>query len=231
MRIDLRKDLPKLYRPGTRDFVEVDVPPTHYLAVDGHGDPDCSADYRTALELLYTAAYSVRAALKARTGDDFVVGPLEGLWTSADPSAFTERRRDQWDWTMLLPLPDLVPGSDVTQGLGAARRKKLDLPWDRLGSRTLHEGRCLQIMHLGSFEDEAPTLARLHTEVMPAHGLTFAGPHHEIYLGDARRVAPERMRTVLRQPVRRADAGMAHDDARTSGSAQAAETTAPREGT
>lgn len=202
MRIDLKKDLPHLYLPGTRDFVEVDVPTTDYLAVDGHGDPNTAPGYRTALELLYTAAYSVRAALKARTGDDFVVGPLEGLWTSADPGAFTGRRKDEWDWTMLIPLPDLASAEDVADGLAAARRKEPHLPFVRLSTRTLHEGRCLQIMHVGSFDDEGPTLAHLHEEVMPALGLTFAGPHHEIYLSDARRVAPARMRTVLRQPVR-----------------------------
>ena len=223
MRVDLKKDLPHLYRPGTGDFVEVDVPPTDYLAVDGHGDPNTAPDYRTALEILYTAAYSVRAALRARTGDDFVVGPMEGLWTSADPGAFSGRRKDEWDWTMLIPLPDQVADDDVAEGLAAGRRKKPDLPWDRLGRRTLHEGRCLQILHVGSFEDEGPTLARLHEEVMPTRGLTFAGPHHEIYLGDARRVAPERMRTVLRQPVR--PVGRAGE-----AGAQAAETTVPRGG-
>lgn len=201
MRIDLKKDLPHLYRPGTREFVEVDVPPTAYLAVDGRGDPGTAAAYPTALELLYTGAYAVRAALKGRTGDAFVVGPLEGLWTSADPGAFTQRRKDEWDWTMLLPLPELVSEPDVSQGLGAARLRKPGLPWDRLEARTLHEGRCLQILHVGSFEDEGPTLARLHEEIMPARGLTFAGPHHEIYLSDARLVPPERMRTILRQPV------------------------------
>ena len=221
MRIDLKKDLPHLYRPSTREWIEVDVPPTDYLAVDGHGDPNSSPDYRTALELLYTTAYSARAALRARTGDDFVVGPLEGLWTSADPGAFTGRRKDEWDWTMLIPLPELVSEGDVTEGLAAARRNKPHLPHDRLSTRTLHEGRCLQVMHVGSFDDEGPRLARLHEEVMPALGLTFAGPHHEIYLSDPRRVAPERMRTVLRQPVRPGD----------SDESQAAETTVPRGGT
>jgi Uncharacterized conserved protein len=116
----------------------------------------------------------VRAALKERTGADFVVGPLEGLWSSPDPTTFVERRKSAWDWTMLIPLPEAVSEVDIAGGLERAARRR----------------------------PEGPVLARLHHEVMPARGLEFNGPHHEIYLGDPRRMAPERLKTVLRQPVR-----------------------------
>lgn len=202
MRIDLKKDRPDLYRPGSTDFVEVDVPPMAVLAIDGHGDPNTAQEYADAVAALYAAAYAVRFALKRRTGDEVAVGPLEGLWTSGDPSAFTARRKGEWDWTMLIVQPAPLEATDIEEGLAAARRKKPDLPVDRVRATELHEGRCLQIMHVGSYDDEAPTLARLHHEVIPALGLTFAGPHHEIYLSDPRRVAPEKLRTILRQPVR-----------------------------
>ncbi|WP_246855248.1 GyrI-like domain-containing protein [Cellulomonas sp. Y8] len=103
---------------------------------------------------------------------------------------------------MLIPLPSAVAGADVDTGLGAAAGRRPDLPVDRVRPLTLDEGRCLQVLHVGSYDDEAPALARLHHELMPAHGLTWNGRHHEIYLGDPRRVAPDRLRTVLRQPVR-----------------------------
>ena len=198
VKIDVRRERPDLYRPKPGEFTEVVVPPLRYLAADGHGDPNTASAYRSAVAALYGTAYAVRAALKARTGDALVVGPLEGLWSSPDPSAFAGGRKGDWDWTMLIPLPDPVADEDIEQGLAAAARKQLS-PVQVL---TLDEGRCLQTLHLGSYDDEAPTLARLHREVMPARGLTFNGRHHEIYLGDPRRVAPEKLRTILRQPVR-----------------------------
>ncbi len=202
MRIDLKKDHPELYRPGTAEFTEVDVPARTYLATDGHGNPNTSPAYAAAVGALYAAAYAIRAGVKKRTGDDFVVGPLEGLWSSTDPSSFVDRRKDEWDWTMLIPLPDLATAADIADGLAAAATRKPDLPLSAVRPVVLAEGRSLQILHVGSYDAEAGTLARLHREVLPARGLTFNGPHHEIYLGDPRRVAPDKLRTVLRQPVR-----------------------------
>ena len=202
MRTDIKKDRKDLYLPGRADFTEVDVPAMTYLAIDGHGDPNTSPAYAIAIQALYAGAYAIRSALKKRTGDDFVVGPLEGLWTSADDSAFVARDKGEGDWTMMIPLPDAVSSQDIVDGLGQAECKKTDLPIAALKELPLTEGRSLQILHVGTYDDEAPTLARLHDEVMPRLGLTWNGPHHEIYLSDPRRVAPEKMKTVLRQPVK-----------------------------
>ncbi len=202
VKIDLKKDRKDLYQPGTKDFVDVEVPPMTYLSIDGHGDPNTSGAYTAAVSALYAAAYAIKFAFKARTGADFVVGPLEGLWSSSDPSVFTARRKDDWDWTMLIPLPNPVSGEDIDQGFVTAARKKPDLPIAELRPVTLDEGRSLQITHIGSYDAEAATLARLHDDVMPSRGLTWNGRHHEIYLSDPRKVAPEKMRTVLRQPVK-----------------------------
>lgn len=200
MTIDLKQDRPELYRAPTGDFVEVFVPEQRCLAADGQGDPNTSAEYAEVVSSLYAVAYSVRAAFKARTGEAFVVPPLEGLWSSDDPTAFVTRDKASWDWTMLIPLPDSVTEPDVDAGFAAAARKR-DRQIHRVHARVLHEGRCLHILHIGPYDDEGPTLARLHHEVMPALGVTWNGPHHEIYLGDPRRAAPARRRTILRQPV------------------------------
>lgn len=205
MTIDLKKDLPGLYRPGTRDFSEVDVPPMRYLSATGHGDPNTSTAYADAVASLYACGYAVRAAFRARTGEAFVVGPLEGLWTADDPVVFAERRKDAWDWTMLIPLPDPVSADDVDEGVRTAAARKPELPVADVEVLTLHEGRSLQILHVGPYDAEGPTLRRLHHEVMPSAGVTWNGPHHEIYLGDPRRTAPEKWRTILRQPVRPID--------------------------
>lgn len=188
MAIDLKKDFPELYRPGTRDFVRVQVPATRYLALDGQGDPNTAPAYRRALEALYPAAYAVRAAMKKRAGDAFVVGPLEALWWADDPADFVAGNKNAWQWTLMIPLPAQVTSEDLAVS--------------DVEVRILEEGECLQIMHVGPYDAEGPTLARLHHEIMPSLGLTFNGAHHEIYLSDPRRSAPEKLRTVLRQPVR-----------------------------
>ncbi|MFE3291859.1 GyrI-like domain-containing protein [Rhodococcus sp. NPDC059234] len=201
---DIKKAHKNLYGPTAKAFVTVDVPEMTYIAVDGHGDPNTSVEYTAAVEALYATAYTIKFASKKTHGRDLVVAPLEGLWRAADPSAFVTRAKDGWDWTMMIAQPEWITADDIEQARTAAAAKK-DLPaLERLRQITLAEGRCVQILHRGPYDDEGPTLARLHDEFMPEHGLTFNGDHHEIYLSDARKTAPERLKTILRQPVRAA---------------------------
>lgn len=201
VKLDLRKARADHYTAPRDEFRELVVPPLRYLAVDGAGDPD-GPEYAAAVGALYAAGFTLKLAVRERTGLDVVVGPLEGLWSSPDPAAFTRGRRDDWEWTMLLPLADEVTEADVTGAVGKAAERKPELPVASVRLLELDEGRSLQILHVGPYADEAPTLARLHDEVMPGRGFTWNGRHHEIYLGDPRRTAPERLRTILRQPVR-----------------------------
>jgi hypothetical protein len=199
---DLRKLLPDHFRAPAGEWVSVDLPPVPYLMIDGQGSPGEGPEYRRALETLYPAAYAIKFHCKQKLGRDYVVPPLEGLWWSDDLDAFTTGRRDEWRWTMMIMLPGWI-GPDVFAAvMAAAARKKPDIDFAPLRRAVLDEGASLQTLHLGSFADEAPVLARLHDEVMPARGLTFAGPHHEVYLSDPRRTAPEKQRTILRQPVK-----------------------------
>ena len=199
-KFDPKRAYRELYAPRT-EFELVDVPEFLYLAVDGHGDPNIAPAYADALEALYPVAFAIKFASK-RAGRDFVVGPLEGLWRADDETAFTGRRKDEWSWTMLLVQPEWITAADVADAVATVHAKKR-LPSLELVHPTRHaEGRCVQILHNGPYDDEAPTLARLHGEFMPELGLAFNGDHHEIYLTDARRTEPEKLRTVLRQPVR-----------------------------
>lgn len=200
MRHDVRRERAGLYSAPRGSFADVAVPPARYLAIDGEGDPNTAPLYQASLETLYPSAYAVRAALKARTGDDFVVAPLEGLWSADDPGAFARREKGAWSWTMLLPLPGAVAQEDVEAGLLAVKRKALPRP-GAVHFLELEEGRCLQTLHLGPYDAEGPILRELHAELMPSLGVGFAGPHHEIYLSDPRRSAPEKLKTILRQPV------------------------------
>lgn len=198
---DVKKQFKDLYGPRARDFEVVTVPPLNYLMLDGHGNPGTAPAYAAALEALFSVSYAVKFASK-HAGRDYVVGPLEGLWTADDPDAFTRGEKDSWKWTMMITQPGWVGAAEVQDGVAKAAAKNVP-GLDLLRLETLDEGLSVQILHIGSYDDEAPTLRRLHHEYMPANGFGFTGPHHEIYLSDARRVAPEMRKTILRQPVRR----------------------------
>jgi hypothetical protein len=201
-KLDLKKDRKALFTAPRGEFEAVVVPRVRYLMVDGHGDPNATPDYRRAVEALYSTAYALKFACKAE-GRDFVVAPLEGLWSAADPSSFVERRKHEWDWTMLIMVPDFVEDAAFAAARDKAASKLGDLP-SSLRLEALEEGLSLQALHIGSYDEEGPLLARLHDEIMPAGGYAFAGPHHEIYLGDPRKTEPARLKTILRQPVRKA---------------------------
>jgi len=199
---DIKKAHKELYAPTSKTFVLIDVPAFAYIAVDGHGDPNTSSEYSAAIEALYAVAYTIKFISKNALGRDLVVAPLEGLWRASDMSTFATRDKDRWDWTMMIVQPDWITSDIVEQARRAVGSKKDLSALEKLHSFTLAEGRSVQIMHVGPYDDEGPTLGRLHDEFMPEHGLAFNGDHHEIYLSDARKTAPAKLRTILRQPVR-----------------------------
>jgi hypothetical protein len=199
IKIDFRKALATLYTAPAGRFVEVDVPVLTFVKIDGEGDPNTSRAYRKAIEWLYPVSYALKFAAKG-IGKDYVVPPLEGLWWADDPADFVARRKDRWRWTMMIMAPDFV-APPLFEAAVEKTGKKLGEAPPTLRFEPLAEGRALQTLHVGSYDDEGPTLARLHDEIMPAHGLTFAGPHHEIYLSDPRKTVPANLKTILRQPV------------------------------
>ncbi len=202
-KIDFKKSLKHLYQPGKADFELVDVPEMQFLMIDGHGDPNNAIEYQHALEALYTAAYKLKFLSKKQLKLDYVVPPLEGLWWAEDMDAFTTQRdKSRWSWIMMIMTPEWIAPELFAQALEAAAVKEPPAALDKLRLEAYREGLSAQILHIGSYDDEAPTLARLHHEWMPANGLDFNGLHHEIYLSDPRRVAPEKLKTVLRQPVK-----------------------------
>ncbi|MEV4313771.1 GyrI-like domain-containing protein [Actinocrispum sp. NPDC049592] len=199
---DVKKAYKELYSPPSKDFVVVDVPELRYIAVDGRGDPNTAAEYANAVEALYGVAYTLKFASKKTLGRDFVVGPLEGLWRADDPTAFVTRNKDTWAWTLMINQPDWITEDMVQAAVDTVAKKKENpaLKGIRLHTRT--EGTSVQILHIGSYDDETPTLDRLHNVYFPENNLTFNGDHHEIYLSDARRTPPAKLKTILRQPVK-----------------------------
>ena len=191
-----------LYSPNAKDFSVVAVPELSYIAIDGHGDPNTSSEYAEAVEALYGVAYAVKFESKKALERDFVVGPLEGLWRSDEMSSFVTRDKSAWNWTMMIGQPDWITEDMVATAVDKTAAKKNLAALERVRLLTLTEGTSIQILHIGSYDDEAPTLERLHNQYMSEQGLVFNGLHHEIYLSDARRTAPEKLKTILRQPVK-----------------------------
>jgi len=199
---DFKKTLGHLYNPP-RTFATVEVPDMQFLMIDGHGDPNTAQEYQDAVEALYAVAYKLKFASKKALDRDYVVPPLEGLWWAEEMGAFVARDKGAWDWTMMIMQPDWITPQMFEEAIGQVSKGK-DLPaLPRLRLERYHEGLAVQILHVGSYDDEAPTIARLHNEFLPDNGLAEAGKHHEIYLGDPRRTPPEKLKTILRQPVKR----------------------------
>ena len=199
MKIDLKKQYKHLFAPKTTpQFVE--VPPLQYLMIDGQGAPEGQA-FQEGLQALYSTAYSLKFMLKSAGRPDFVVAPLEAQWCGDDPSVFTENRRAEWQWTLMIMQPEQVNADDLAAALDAlAKKRKRIASHDRLRLSTLEEGRAVQVLHIGPYSEEGPTIASLHSYA-ESKGYELVGKHHEVYLSDPRRAAPERLKTVLRQPV------------------------------
>lgn len=198
---DFKKTL-DAYQARQGRFRVVHVPDMQYLMIDGHGDPNTSPAFTAAVETLYPVAYKLKFASKRDLGRDYVVPPLEGLWWAEDMAAFTVARdKSRWDWTLMLMVPDWIDQTMFVSAVEQARSKNQPARLDDVRLQTLSEGRCMQTLHVGSFDDEAGVLAQLHHEIIPDQGFRMAGTHHEIYLSDFRRVAPDKCRTILRQPV------------------------------
>ncbi len=201
MKVDHKKSLDS-YRAKPGEFRLLEVPPRQYLMVDGRGDPNTAAEYADAIAALYPVAYTIKFASKRELGRDYVVPPLEALWWAPDMAAFTSARdKSRWEWTAMILVPDWITSDVVSAALASAAAKVPPASLDKVRLERLDEGRCVQTLHVGPYDDEAGVLAELHHDVIPSAGLRMTGKHHEIYLNDARRVEPSKLRTILRQPV------------------------------
>jgi hypothetical protein len=204
-KVDFKREWKHLYQPAAKEFVVVEVPPLQFLMIDGHGDPNTAPAYQEAVEALYGVAFKAKFLSKKQLGRDYVVPPLEGLWWAEDMETFTIRRdKSAWDWTMMIMQPEWITAQMVEDARRQVDKAKGLPALPRLRLEAYHEGLSVQILHIGSYDEEGPTLDRLHHEFLPQNDYETAGKHHEIYLSDPRRVAPDKLKTVLRQPVRKA---------------------------
>ena len=200
-KIDYKKELKHLYKPSPKSIELVDVPEMNFLMIDGQGDPNTSQGYSDAIEALYAVSYVMKFMIKkGNLQIDYGVMPLEGLWWVDDMSQFSIDDKSNWKWTAMIMQPE-----HVTQNLFAAaceqvEKKKNPVALSKVRFESFSEGKAAQTMHLGPFSEEGPTIERIH-KFIHDKGYSQTGKHHEIYLSDIRKAAPEKWKTIIRQPI------------------------------
>ena len=204
-KIDFKKEYKFLFSASAKEAQTVQVPEFKYLMIDGKGDPNTVPEFSAKIQALYGLAYTMKFMLKdGRQAIDFVVPPLAGLWCAEDITAFHQGRKNEFLWTLMIMQPDAVTPELLEKAKTKLAAKKPAAPFaGQVRLEVLHEGPAAQILHIGPYSAEGPTIARLH-DFMKENGYTFNGRHHEIYLGDPRRSQPDKLKTIIRQPVKKA---------------------------
>jgi len=201
-KIDLKKELKHLYKPSAKKIAIVDVPPMNFLMIDGSGDPNTAQEYKDSIEALYAVSYTLKFMIKGSgTGTDYVIMPLEGLWWTDDMSEFSLENKDIWKWISMIMQPEYVTKDLVDEALKQVEKKKNPPALSKIRFESFHEGLSAQIMHIGPYSAEGPNIEKLHNFIKE-NGYELRGKHHEIYLSDPRRTAPEKWKTVIRQPIK-----------------------------
>lgn len=203
-KIDFKKQLPLLYAPKNTEWHEVTVPSMLFLKIDGAGDPNVSPDYKAAVEALYSLSYTLKFMSKKELSKDYVVSLLEGLWYADDLSVFESGDKSSYEWTMMIMQPDWITADMVERARALVALEYPEHPYDHVRFEAYQEGASLQLLHVGSYDQEAPKLYALHHEIMPQNKLQFNGHHHEIYISDPRKIPSEKLKTILRQPIKSA---------------------------
>lgn len=199
-KVDLKKELKHLYQPSAKEVVQVDVPTMNYLMVDGKGDPNTSQAYADAVAALFMVSYAVKfMAKKGTLAVDYGVMPLEGLWWVDDMSSFTTTDKSNWQWTMMIMQPSFITPGIIDSAIADVKKKKNPTAISKLRLEAFSEGRCAQILHIGPFSEEGPTVEKVHQFIDAKSKRT--GKHHEIYLSDIRKADPSKWKTIIRQPM------------------------------
>ena len=199
-KIDYKNELKHLYRPTTKKVEIVEVPKMNFLMIDGDGGPN-HPTFQNAIEVLFPLSYTLKFMIKkSDIGIDYGVLPLEGLWWADDMSSFIKDKKDDWKWTLMIMQPELVKKGMVVKAIEEVRKKKNPVALPLVRFESFAEGKAAQIMHIGPFSEEGPTVEKVHTFIGNS-GRQRSGKHHEIYLSDIRRTAPARLKTIIRQPM------------------------------
>jgi hypothetical protein len=199
-KINYKKKLQHLYKPSVKEVEIVEVPQMNYLMIDGDGGPN-HPTFQNAIEVLFPLSYTLKFMIKkSDIGIDYGVLPLEGLWWADDMSSFIKDKKDDWKWTLMIMQPELITNEMVVEAVNQVRVKKNPTSLPLVRFESINEGKVAQIMHIGPFSEEGPTVQKLHSFIKDS-GKKIIGKHHEVYLSDIRRASPEKWKTIIRQPM------------------------------
>ena len=200
-RVDFKKELKNLYSASSKNVCLVEVPKMNYLMIEGIGNPNTSTEYKEAIEALFTLAYAIKFLIrKGELQYDYGVMPLECLWWVDDMNKFDVNKKDDWKWMAMIMHPNMVNKEIVEMGIEQVKRKKNPNALHKIKFDSYHEGKAAQIMHIGPFTEEGPTIQKVHNFIAE-NNYSIKGKHHEIYLSDIRRASPEKWKTIIRQPI------------------------------
>jgi hypothetical protein len=201
MKIDYKQELKEFYSPSPKQVAIVNVPPMSFLVVNGSGDPNKAQEYKEAIEALYAVSYALKFMVKKEKAVDYGVMPLEGLWWADDMTKFSTGNKDAWKWTSMIMQPSYITEELVDKAVDQVKKKKNPSALSKMRFESFEEGLSAQVMHIGPYAAEAPTIKRLHDFIV-GNGYELRGKHHEIYLSDPRKSSPEKMKTIIRQPMK-----------------------------
>jgi hypothetical protein len=199
-KVDLKKELKNLYNPSSKEVTVVDVPAMNFLLVNGEGAP-ASPKYIEAIEALFSVSYTLKFIVKKAKGIDYAVMPLEGLWWADDMTKFSADKKDEWKWTAMIMQPKYVTADDINLAVEQVKKKKNLSTLLKVRFESFKEGSAAQIMYVGPFSAEGPTIAKIHAQIQNS-GHALSGKHHEIYLNNPAKTAPEKLKTIIRQPMK-----------------------------
>ena len=199
-KINYKKKLQHLYKPSVKEVEIVEVPQMNFLMIDRDGGPN-HPTFQNAIEVLFPLSYTLKFMIKkSDIGIDYGVLPLEGLWWADDMSSFIKDKKDDWKWTLMIMQPELITNEMVVEAINQVRVKKNPTSLPLVRFESINEGKVAQIMHIGPFSEEGPTVQKLHSFIKDS-GKKIIGKHHEVYLSDIRRAAPEKWKTIISQPL------------------------------
>lgn len=200
-KVDFKKELKHLYKPSAKKVESLVIPKMNFLMIDGQGDPNTSQEFQDAIEVLYPLSYTLKFIVKkGEISIDYGVLPLEGLWWAEDMNSFSIENKNDWKWILMIMQPDFITKSMVIDAIEQVKKKKDPVSLPLVRFKSFDEGKVSQIMHIGPFSEEGPTVQKVHTFI-EENNCQRRGKHHEIYLSDIRKAAPEKWKTIIRQPM------------------------------
>ena len=200
-KIDFKKEYKSFYYPSSKKFEIINIPTMKFLMIDGEGNPNTAKSYKDAVETLFSVSYKLKFLIKKSELEiDYKVMPLEGLWYAKPDQGLNIDDKESWNWTAMIMQPEFIKSDMIELAVNEVKKKKSLESLSVLRFEEFQEELCAQILYIGPYSEEAPTIEKMHSYITE-NRYTFNGKHHEVYLNDPQRTSPEKLKTILRQPI------------------------------